>query len=447
MMISNITIIILSAAGLLSVASLSEGMHDRLDLREFQQLLRTSLDSELVRIVDESRKAKSLGTFDQQRIHIRKSNVRRRANGQNNADSRDNELQLNTNPSITADNVWEDIMQHAWSKAKTIKRDGHRGLSVTEHSLEAHPCPFLVCGRKQHDSDRNGIQHIVALFGKQFDQSVTISSSHNETCLILTTTAHKVQQVLNSYEGRGSLVAVPLLDISKIHYGTIDEVSSQGWAVPFRERQGRLPDKKSSTKNETEAINDWERVISVNFAPGLGGMKEEAQLLDVVNKMMGDIQDMGEVGWLRSMRDDEAEQFLIDESLIGVPALSDMFSLTSSLRIISNTYENGNARIKFWHDSLKDGIESEHACSEMFTTLFVKPQTGYNGYDLVLNPTDGPPAKHYESSSSNPACVTSLIAALSAHPYVLSVKASFPIYHGWNVAKKLDAAYSRSFDR
>lgn len=436
-MISKISMIIFSAAGLLFFASAGEERHVVLNLHGFQKILRTGLDSELVKIVDESRKANAIGTSEQRRIHIKKSNVRRRRN---------DELQLNTNPSSTAEHVWEDITQHAWNKAKTIKRDGHGGLSVTEHPQEAHPCPFLVCGRTQQDSDSNSVQNIIALFGKQCEQSLVVSSSHNETCLILSTTAHKAQQVMDSHEGTNSLVVVPLLDISKIHYGTIDEVSSQGWAVPFREQQGRSPDKDSSTKNETEAMNEWERVLSVNFVPGLGGMKEEAELLDVVNKMMGDIQDMGEVGWLRSMRKDETEQFLIDESLIGVPALSDMFSLTSSLRTIGDMHENGNARIKFWHDSLKHGIESEHSCSEMFTTLFVKPRSGYNGYDLVFNPTDGPPPTHFESSSSNPACVTSLIAALSAHPFVLSVKANFPIYHGWHVAQKLDAAYSRSFE-
>jgi hypothetical protein len=446
-MVSNTTKIILSVAGLLPLASTCEGGDVVLNLHEFQKVLRTGLDSEIVKIVDESRKFKSIGTSDQLRIHAIKSNVRRRTNSQDSTDNRDDELQLNTNPFITAEKLWEDITRHAWNKAETVKRDGHGGLSVTEHSQEAHPCPFLVCGRRQYDSDTISVEHIVALFDKQHDQSVVVSSSHNETCLILTTTAHKAQQVLNRYAQGGSLVAVPLLDISKIYYGTIDEVSSQGWAVPFREQQARLPSKESSTKNDTEAMNEWERVLSVNFAPGVGGMKEEAQLLDVVNKMMGDIQDMGEVGWLRSMGKDEAEQFLIDESLIGVPALSDMFSLTSSLRTIDNSYGNGNARIKFWHDSFRDGIESEHACSEMFTTLFVKPRSGYSGYDLVLNPTDGPPAKHYESSSSNPACVTSLIAALSAHPYVLTVKASFPIYHGWNVAKMLDAAHKYSSNR
>jgi len=120
-----------------------------------------------------------------------------------------------------------------------------------------------------------------------------------------------------------------------------------------------------------------------------------------------------------------------------LPALSDMFSLTSSTFNGANT--NDNSRVKFWKDSFREGLETEHACSEMFSTLFVKPRAGYYSYDLVLNPLDGPPPKEYESSASNSACVISLVAALSMHPYVLSVKAgNVPIYQGWNIISKLN---------
>ncbi len=77
----------------------------------------------------------------------------------------------------------------------------------------------------------------------------------------------------------------------------------------------------------------------------------------------------------------------------------------------------------------------------MFSTLFVKPRPGYYGYDIMLNPSDGPPAHDYNTSVSNPACVVvSLIAGLSVHQYyVQSVKANFvPIYHGLHVAQKID---------
>ncbi len=46
---------------------------------------------------------------------------------------------------------------------------------------------------------------------------------------------------------------------------------------------------------------------------------------------MGDIQDMGEVGWLRSLGKDAAEKYFIHESLTEVPSMLDIFSLTLSL--------------------------------------------------------------------------------------------------------------------
>lgn len=317
-----------------------------------------------------------------------------------------------------------------------MKRDGNR-LSVTSNPAEACPCPFLVCARGRRDPNADGdssAQEMLALFDKRPGDSLLLSSSHNETCLILTDTALQTHTVIDGYRGQGqTLVAVPLLDITKIHAGTIDEVSSQGWSVPEARPDQQTPGSDTApAKNETDAINQWERVIVVDLVPGVGGMKEESEFLEVVNNMMSDIQDMGEVGWLRSM--DESEEYLIEESLLGVPSLSDLFSLTSSLHSI-----DGNDRVAFWHDSFKNGIESEHLCSDMFSTLFVKPRPGYFSYDLVMNPIDGPPPRDYESSASNPACITSLIAALSTHPYVLSVEANFPTYHGWHVAHKLDS--------
>jgi len=412
-----------------------------LNLSEFQRVLRTGLDSELAKIVSGSQSQLNTHPTDQREIHTkRRSNIRGRKTDQ----EQDNTGQQGSLPSSQSstrqiyftEQIWDDLVEFSWKTAYAMKRDEHR-LLVTSNPEEASPCPFLVCirGRKDENSDgESSVQEMIALFDKRHDESLLLSSSHNETCLILTATALQAHKIIDSYRGQGdTLVGIPLVDVTKIHAGTIDEVSSRGWSVPETLRDQQSPGTDMSpTKNETNAINQWERVIVVDLAPGLGGMKEEAELLVVVNDMMSDIQDMGEVGWLRSM--DEAEEYLIEESLAGVPSLSDLFSLTSSLRSI-----NGNDRVTFWHDSFKKGIESEHLCSDMFSTLFVKPRPGYYSYDLVMNPIDGPPPQDYESSASNPACITSLIAALSTHPHVLSVEANFPTYHGWHIAHKLDS--------
>lgn len=432
--ISSISTLI--AIGVVPFATAGVG-EEALNLSDFQRVLRTGLDSELAKIANASKS--DIHQVDQREKHTkRRSNVRRRTTDQDSLQQR-NELNSPQSSLSPSEPVWDDLLDFAWKTALAVKRDEHR-LTVTTNPEEAHPWPFLVCSRGRTDprsESDSRVEDIITLFDKQGDECLPLSSSHNETCLILTTTALQAHQVMESHQGSQNLAAVPLLDIAKIHAGTIDEVASEGWTVPFAdqsESQEQNPN-TSPTKNETAALNEWERMIVVDFVPGLGGMKKESKLLEVVNNMMADIQDMGEVGWLRSLDEEEAEQYVIDESFAGVPALSDIFSLTSSLRSVVNE----NARIAFWIKALKNGIESEHACSEMFTTLFVKPRAGYFSYDVIMNPSDGPPPQDYESSASNPACVTSLIAAISTHPYVLSVKANFPIYHGWHVAQKIDS--------
>ncbi|KAL9181516.1 hypothetical protein ACHAXT_010321 [Thalassiosira profunda] len=426
-------LVAIAALSALQFATAEEG---GVTLSDFQRVLRTSLEGELEKMEAGSRSVvHDEAPAAEREMHTkRRSNVRRRIAYQAEHEH-PRSVSSSHDASVFAEHAWDQLMRYAWNAARTIQRKERGGLTVTPNPDEAHLFPFLVCTRRGQDGYDNSVgsvEDMVALFDKQYYDGLTVSSSRDETCVILTVPAWQVQE---NVEGNPGLVAVPLLDIAKIHAGTIDEVSSQGWSVPFVEQMAE----QGSISNETEAIAHWERILVVDFVPGLGGggLKEESELLDVVNGMMGDIQDMGEVGWLRSMDKAEAEGYLVEESLVGVPALSDMFSLTSSLVNI-NSGGSDNPRIKFWRDALKRGIESEHACSEMFSVLFVKPRAGYYGYDLVLNPADGPPPQEYESSAANPACVTSLIAALSTHPYVLSVKANFPIYHGWNVAQKLD---------
>lgn len=429
-MSSSTNSVLVGILSFLAVAA-GEGGHTTIKLSDFQRVLQSSLDNELAKLADGSAQHNSnvaANLPNQRNLHTkRKSNMRRKANNIDVDDVQSLQESSDGISSFSTEGMWVNLIEHSWNAAQTIKRDER--LSITSNPEETQPTPFLICtprGLKYNGIDT--VQSILGTFDKQYD-SVVVSSSLDETCIVVTTTALQARQALDKDQ---TLVTMPLIDISKIHSGTIDEVSSQGWSVPKESSQ-------QERKNETESMNNWERIISVDFVPGLGGMKEESQILKVVNDMMGDIQDMAEVGWLRSIGKEEAEQYMIAESLVGVPALSDLFSLTST-SVTKVTGDEGNTRVAFWHDSFKNGLQSEHACSDMFSTLFVKPRAGYFGYDLVLNPSDGPPPQEYISSASNPACVTSYLAALSTHPYVLSVKANFPIYHGWHVAQKLDAA-------
>ncbi len=399
----------------------SSSAPEQFSLEQFQRVLRSSLDSELERISGEKVSTAQETTS----IHAKsKPSMRRvsiQSSGEDVSKSRAS-LDRSSGHVYTSEDIWGDIVQHTWNIADTINRDEGESLTRTTYNDdETLAIPFLVCGEGHLD-----FNDIVASFNKLEEEAMFVSFYQDELCLVLSTTSAEAEEVLGSFGG--SLKGIPLPDVSKIHSGTIDEVLSKGWSIPFTQEQTA---KKS---NATEMINHWERIIIVDFTPELGGMKEESDLLEVVNIITNDIQDMGEVGWYQKMNAEEKLKYSLDESTIAIPSVSDVFSLTA----IANGSPD-NLRHRFWREMFKKGIESKHVCSTMFSTLFVKARSGNYSFELVLNPMDGPPAQDYESSASNPNCVASLVAALSVHPYVLSVKANFPTYHGWNVAQLMDS--------
>jgi len=418
------TIVLLLYVATISLV-VSSSTPQQFSLEDFQRVLRSSLDSELDKITDE----KVSTAQETTNIHAKsKTLMRRRASIQNREEdvikSRALFDRRSSGHVYTSEDIWDDIVRHTWKISDTIKRVEGKSLTRTTYDDdETLPIPFLVCGEEHLD-----VNDIVASFNKLEEEALLVSSSHDEFCLVLSTTSVQGREVIDSFGG--SLKGVPLPDFTKIQPGTIDEVLSKGWSVPFSQEQ--VVTKKS---NATEMINHWERIIIVDFTAELSGMKEEADLLKVVNVITNDIQDMGEVGWYQKIDQEEKQKYSVDESTIGIPSLSDVFSLTA----ITTAATSDNQRIRFWREVFKNGIESKHVCNTMFSTLFVKARSGNYSFELVLNPMDGPPAEEYESSASNPNCVASLVAALSVHPYVLSVKANFPTYHGWNVAQLMDS--------
>ena len=226
------------------------------------------------------------------------------------------------------------------------------------------------------------------------------------------------------------------------------------------------------------------RILTVHLVPGLN-INEESDLLDVVEQIMQDIQQMSEVGWLLRQEQEYytqtqgqlkpwQQEHLIEQSLVGVPSLFDMFSLTSTTKkyhppssfqesspsssssssssksTSTKNEKKKNDRLEFWDSALANGLESTHACASLFTTLYIQTRltspspsssstsTLYDVFDIVLNPNDGPPSTDYESSSSNVHCVLSLLVGLSVHTRIMSVTSNLPEYHGWSVANTLE---------
>ena len=453
-----------------------------LSLRDFQSVLRTSLDDELDLIAasyggaeyaDEMKGECRHCHAKQEHLESSQSNVRRR-------DVDDTLLPSN-------EEVWEQLQSHAWTTARLLARDTSSSnadeygpLTLLSTNTKQVPRPFLVCSTTSHD--------IYSLFRVEDQKYLHVPTRRapsntgdedqelddGDSCTIMTTTANWAYKAMRKYK---DVIVQPLVDVMKILPGTMDSVSSEAWRVPFigsqqaSSRDVHQDDTSSSsyllgTSNATtaaEAVQQqhWERTLTIDIAPGLLAHSTENDLLDLVNIIMTDVQEMSEVGWvlrqeISSSADDASstgslkaswqEEYLAEHSLQEVPSLTEMFSLTSPATTTASSTSTAaeaqefieNERIAFYNSALANGLESSHGCASMFSTLLIQPRHRnhglYTSFDLLLNPKDAPQAQDLESSASNVDCVRSLIVGLSVHPSVMSLESNLPRFHGWNVA-------------
>ena len=227
------------------------------------------------------------------------------------------------------------------------------------------------------------------------------------------------------------------MDVAKMARGTVESVTSEAWRIPFASvGDERTP--RTQSRNATDlALERWERTLTVDLTPGLG-LRSEDDALDLASVVLQDVQRMADAG-----RGQRRAGSADEGSLEGVPSLREMFSLTAtSSRTPPDQAQASNERAPFWDRALANGLESSHGCASLFDTLAIVPihhgSGMYESFDLVLNPSDGPPAREYESSASNADCVTSLLAGLSVHPAVRELAANVPAWRGWSsVARAL----------
>lgn len=436
-----------------------------LPLDVFQRVLHTSLDKELELIAMSGRKTEVIS----ERHPVNLSQLQEFATKPYSIRRRGISSLSTASKAYSPEQIWIHLLNHAWRSAESITRiDNNEPSSLTlipyEHRsssspYDQHSCPFLLCSNSGADASS---------FFEEDDQSflrrITIISGGNY-CVVLTATSNWARQAM---ELNHDIIAQPLVDVMKIASGTIESVTSPAWRVPFQDLSNSVPQESSmmsNTNSSEDSIailqNHWERTLTIDLVPGLE-VHEEDDIWKLVGTIIHDIQSMSEVGWLMRQppnnnddREDQdwQEQYLMDHSLVGVPSLSEMFSLTTSSCIKTHHHQdkhhyhnepsNKNDRLAFWDASLANGLESQHACTSLFATLFVDPHDNskYNSrFTLVLNPIDAPPSDGYDdSSASNVDCVISLIAGLAVHPLVMSVKSNVPVYTGWSLAHSLDS--------
>ena len=164
--------------------------------------------------------------------------------------------------------IWESLMEHAWRVADAS--------CSSEVNSEVNLCPFLLCSSSTTQDIKSILleskHHVVGSSQQQQQESMMIAShpslnNDNGNCVVMQTTTKWARRFITSNSDNqeyDDIMVQPLLDIMKVHPGTIDIITSSGWKVPFRHTSDNNDyDVQSSATlplqhNASETIQNWE---------------------------------------------------------------------------------------------------------------------------------------------------------------------------------------------
>ncbi len=336
-----------------------------------------------------------------------------------------------------AQGVWDRVVEHGWEMSRSLLNHsspfiGHRILNQVSDTLKT--APFLICSHST--KDQSGYQRLQTLLNQidvHLEDFFVVRNDPNKTCYHVSID-YQIAENLRSKNLTDRVdtyyTLVPMTDLMKIQYGTLDIISDDSWTVPFVHTQG-----------------DWERVLRVSLSSGHRKNLDKAKVIEMASAILNDIRSLGQTG-AKNKRSRRLNREGNTKSSIN--SLSELFSLTSSKakssngsRYLRNSNEQGS--ISQWIRAYELGLESDHSCSRMFEMLNINAHYDYQGFDIVLNPNIASKTKSdgieknvdeieslqckngIECSASNKHCVTSLIMALATHPFVLSVETEGPV--------------------
>ena len=345
-----------------------------------------------------------------------------------------------TNRAAGADIIWSGLVQHGWDMAtSTTSNDDEIVVDeVAERSsaqtaaAEEKQSSFLVCARGGNMSGYERLQPVLKGFGVDISATMVVSNLSDETCRFVTTAASKALSLAGKVVDGLTFAIIPVFDMMKISLGTIDEVSSERWAIPpSSSNNNRALAVLSNGTWQDDDSNDWDRSIMVGLAPGVGG-KSDLECETIAGAIIADIKVMAEEGLRRRRRQLQGVSSTTSSvNLRGgtkqTPtsglSVSDAFSATSARFDNPNHRHLLDSTSNVWSRALERGLESHHMCASMFDDIDIRLRHGNKGFEYILNPMNAISADD-ESSASNTDCVISFIAALSTHPYVVTVESN-----------------------
>ena len=361
--------------------------------------------------------------------------------------------------------VWDSVIQHGWDMAYSLNDHfPHMNRSLQKESLhELMTAPYLICS---HSSKRSsGFQRLQTLLDDvnvHLGDSIVVRNDPNRTCYHVSLKIEDALEVRKSSRSNsdGDYYSIlPMTDVMKIQFDTMNLISNESWVVP-----------------SVQSDDDWERILRVGLSAGQRfDLDQDDTVIEVAKRIIEDVRSKARSGApSRRERRLQAKETMAKDTVSSV-SIVDLFSLTSS-----NTKQSSKARGlrrsdkniqgMYWSRALELGLEADHSCEAMFQNLELNAHFDNQGFDIVLNPiikkkndqddeenngieleekndgieleekkNDGietqditceDPAqciKGIESSATNKHCVSSLVIALSTHPSVLSIESEGPI--------------------
>ena len=343
------------------------------------------------------------------------------------------------NRAAGADSIWSGLVQHGWDMAaSTTSNDdievdevGERSNAHTE-AAEEKQSSFLVCARGGNMSGYERLKPVLEGFGVDISATMVVSNLQHESCRFVTTAASKALSLSGKVVDGLTFAIIPVFDMMKISLGTIDEVSSERWAIPpSSSNNNRALAVLSNGTLQDENSNDWDRSIMVGLAPGVGG-KSDLECETIAGAIIADVKVMAEEGLRRRRRLLQGSSSTTSSvNLRGgtkqIPSsglsVSDAFSATSARFDNPNRRHLLDSTSGVWSRAIERGLESHHMCASMFDDIDIRLRHGNKGFEYILNPMNTI-SDDDESSASNTNCVISFIAALSTHPYVVTVESN-----------------------
>lgn len=413
---SNLAVLLTFALALLMVCATNQEDSSSLSLTQFQSILSTEINTIVARVASDK---------DQnRRLEPRHYNT--------------TEEEVNTRDLAQAQELWKGIVHHGW---EVYSEERAQGRLLQDASSKNSRQPFLLCSHSTHlKSAHQRLKQILKLTKSRRSDISVVRNDPKVTCFHIFMEYEVASRIRDSsidvqgIEGypTNKYTILPMTDLMKIQQGTFGVVSN-----------GACTDPSDST------CVDWERSIRVGLSRGHSRTCTNND--DSVSAIAHDI-----IHNIRKMVDqNDTRRRMTSSSNTESKTIAQLFSLTKlgtdlSLENQDLDLEGAHSNIKLkprrrlkksqWHRALELGLEAEHSCEDMFSTMKINVHYCNAGFDVVINArnnsatNDGIEFNHQndgieeknnakiQGSALNKNCVISFIMALSTSPAVMSIE-------------------------